>query len=50
MMRRRLQGIFVLGGLALVITGFNNSSSLVVVGFGMMVLAVLGLLFSRNGS
>lgn len=41
-MRRPLQGIFILGGLALVIAGLNNGRPLVIVGAAMILLAVLG--------
>ncbi len=41
-MRRPLQGVFILGGFALVIAGMNGSRPLVIAGAAMILLAVLG--------
>ena len=42
MTRNAMQGLFILAGIALVITGLNNSRSLAIVGGGLIVLAVVG--------
>ena len=47
---RGMQGVFILGGLALVITGLNGSRSLIFVGLGMVVLAVVGRLLGGTNS
>ena len=44
---RPFQALFVLGGLALVIVGLNQSRALAIAGLGMIVLAVLGNLAER---
>jgi len=45
-----MQGLFVLGGIALVIAGLNGSRPLVIVGAGMIVLALAGRVFGRKGA
>ena len=42
MTRNAMQGLFILAGIALVITELNNSRSLAIVGLGLIVLAVVG--------
>ena len=42
------QGLFVLAGIALIIVGFNGSRPLVIVGVGMIVLALLGRALGRK--
>ena len=49
MNRKPLQEIFVLAGIALVITGLNNSRALVVVGLGLITLAVVGRVMGPRG-
>jgi hypothetical protein len=45
---KKLAVIFLLGGIALFISGANNSRPLMFVGIGMMVLAILGGLLGRR--
>ena len=47
-MRNKMQGLFVLGGLALVIAGLNNTRPLVFVGGGIIVLALVGRVLGDN--
>ncbi len=43
-----LQGIFILAGIALIIAGYNSSRPLVVVGIGLIVLAVVSRMLKRR--
>ena len=47
-MRTPLQGVFILGGIALIITGMNGSRPLVIVGAVMILLGVLGRVIGRK--
>lgn len=46
--REAMQGLFVLGGIALIIAGSNGNRPLVFAGLGMIVLGVLGRVFLRR--
>lgn len=46
--RVAMQSLFVLAGFALVIAGFNGSRPLVFVGFGLIVVAVVGRFFGHR--
>lgn len=48
-MRTAMQGIFVLAGIALIIAGLNGSRPLVIVGAGLIVLAVVGSVLGGKG-
>lgn len=41
-MRNRMQGLFVIAGIALIIAGLNNSYPIAIVGGALIVLALLG--------
>jgi len=45
-----MQGVFVLTGTALVLAGLNGSRSLVIVGAGVIVLALVGRVLGRNAN
>jgi len=47
-MRMAMQGVFVLVGIALVIAGLNGSRPLVVVGVGLIVLALVARWLGRQ--
>jgi hypothetical protein len=47
-MRNAMQGLFVLAGIALIITGINGSRPLVIVGAGLIVLALLGRVLGKG--
>ncbi len=47
-MRNAMQGLFVLIGIALVVAGLNRSVPLVVVGAGLIVLALVGRVLGRK--
>ena len=49
MTRNAMQGLFILAGIALIITGLNNSFPLVIVGGGLIVLAVVGRVMGNKG-
>jgi len=49
-MRTPLQGVFILGGIALIITGMNGSRPLVIVGAVMILLGVLGRVIGRKNT
>jgi hypothetical protein len=46
-MRNAMQGLFVLAGIALVIAGLNGSRPLVIVGAGLIFLALIGRVLGR---
>jgi hypothetical protein len=46
--RATLQGIFVLAGITLMIAGRNSNRSLVIVGIGLLTLAVISRLLQRG--
>ncbi len=41
-MRRRMQGMFVIAGIALVVAGLNGTRPLVIVGGSLILLGLLG--------
>jgi hypothetical protein len=46
-LRRGLQGLFVLAGIALIIAGANGNRPLVIVGSSLIVLALVGRMSGR---
>lgn len=46
--RLSMQAVFLLGGIAILITGLNGSRPLVFVGIGMIVLALVGRFMGRK--
>ena len=45
---KKLAAIFLLGGIALFVSGANNSRPLMFVGIGMMALSIIGGLLGRR--